>query len=275
MILDGKKLNKEISESLKKEISLYDQKPKLMILQIGDNASSNVYIKTKIKFAERIGVLAEVIKFNDSVLEKEVIETIQKLNNDETVHGIIVQLPIPSSLKTSNIIDQINPLKDVDGMTSVNLAKLFRGEDSGFIPATTKGVATLLKKNNFEVKGKNITMIGRSVLVGKPTAMYLTNLGATVTLCHKDTPDLSLPVKDADIVITATGVPGLVKESDLKSNQIIIDIGITKKGDQILGDTDLSKDSAVAAFSPVPGGVGPMTVACLFENLLEAYRKQR
>ena|SRR3989344_33001 len=273
-ILDGKALRDEILDDLKNQISKLDQKPELVIIQVGDLAESNTYIEQKIKFGEKIGAIVTHKKLPLDIAEPELIGQIQLANDDENVNGIIIQLPIPQSLNKEKIIDSISPQKDVDGQTAISIKSLVVGSPT-FIPATTKGVITLLDANKIDPSGKHVVVVGRSTLVGKPTALALLNRDATVTIAHKKTQNLQAITKSADIIVVATGKPKLITKDYVSENQIIIDIGITVVDGKLVGDVDFENvKDLVAAISPVPGGAGPMTVASLFQNLLEAYQKQ-
>jgi methylenetetrahydrofolate dehydrogenase (NADP+) / methenyltetrahydrofolate cyclohydrolase len=274
MILDGKKIKAKISAILKKETESFIGKtlPKLVILQVGNNEVSNIYINQKMIFAQQIGVMAELIKFEENISDKIILEKVSELNKDNSVHGIILQLPISKHLNQTEILNSIDPKKDVDGLGAINLSKIIRNDITGIIPATARGIITLLKEYNFEVANKKIVIIGRSVLVGKSLALVLTNLNATVTLCHSQTVDLSKITKTADIIISAVGKPGIINDDYVNSNQIIIDVGISRQENGlIVGDVVLKK-TKVEAISPVPGGVGQMTVTSLFQNLFESYQ---
>jgi methylenetetrahydrofolate dehydrogenase (NADP+) / methenyltetrahydrofolate cyclohydrolase len=273
-ILDGKKVNKKIESDLFLELTNSAIKPVLKIIQIGNDDSSNIYISQKIKFAEAIGARANVLKFVGDMSCEAVISEINKVNSDPSIHGIIVQLPIPSHLDKSKIIDSINPIKDVDGLTRENISRLLRNEGNGIIPATTRGIFEILDHYKIKISGKNVVIIGRSNLVGRPTAINFLNRDATVTICHSKTKDLKDKVRKADIVVSAIGKPGFLNKGFFNKNQVIIGIGISrdKKG-KITGDIDI-KGLNARAFTPVPGGIGPMTVACLFKNLFDSYKKQ-
>ncbi|HMP67612.1 MAG TPA: bifunctional 5,10-methylenetetrahydrofolate dehydrogenase/5,10-methenyltetrahydrofolate cyclohydrolase [Candidatus Paceibacterota bacterium] len=271
-ILDGKKLSEKIARQLTEQISPLSKKPKLVIFQIGNNKFSEIYISRKIKFAQKIGAIAEVLKFDESIETTELIGKIKKVNEDNETHGIIVQLPIPKTLDKSAILTAIDPKKDIDGMTPTNRSKLFQNDSDFFVPATTRGIAEIFIDNNIDVTGKKIVIIGRSDLVGKPTAIYFLNKNATVTICHSYTDNLADFTKNADIIISAVGKPGILTKDHVTKNQIIVDVGIsTDRDGKIRGDVSLG-DFEVKMISPVPGGVGPMTVASLFNNLLDAYR---
>ncbi len=273
-ILDGKKVNKKIESELFLELTNSAVKPVLKIIQIGNNDSSNIYISQKIKFAETIGVKANVLKFVGDTSSEEIISEINKVNSDPAVHGIIVQLPIPSHLDKNKIIDSISPIKDVDGLTRENISRLLRNEGGGIVPATTRGIFEILDHYKIKIPGKNVVIIGRSNLVGRPTAIGFLNRDATVTICHSKTKDLKEKIRKADIIISAVGKPGFLNKSFFNKNQIVIGVGISrdKKG-KIAGDIDINGLKA-RAFTPVPGGIGPMTVACLFKNLFDSYKKQ-
>jgi methylenetetrahydrofolate dehydrogenase (NADP+) / methenyltetrahydrofolate cyclohydrolase len=278
IILDGKKIKAKYSSILKEEIGSFLNKgflaPKLAIIQIGNNESSNVYINQKIKFANEIGAEAELIKLEENISENYLLEKIAELNNDKTVNGIILQLPIPVNFNQGKILEKISPEKDVDGLCPVNIYKLIRNDSGGLIPATAKGIISLLKEYEIEISGKNIVVVGKSVLVGKTLSLALLNLGATVTICHSKTNNLSDITKKADILISAVGKAGLITDEYLKEDQVVIDVGISKNSEgNISGDVFLEK-AIIKTISPVPGGVGQMTVVSLFQNLVETYKKQ-
>jgi len=276
-ILDGKSLNESLGEKLKQNIEELETKPHLAIIQIGHNKESNTYIKYKKAFGEKIGAQVTHLQFEDSVTEEKIIKEIEKLNKDQSTHGIIVQLPLPTQLNKEKIIDTINPQKDVDGLTSINTTALLRGNPL-ITPATTRGIITMLKHYNITIQGKHVVVVGRSNLVGKPTALAMLNEGAAVTVCHSGTKDLAQETKLADILIVAIGKPKLIGLEHVSKNQIVIDVGINSQiglDKNTIGDVDFEtvKDE-VQAISPVPKGVGPMTVLSLFQNLLDAYKTQ-
>ncbi len=275
IILDGKKLNKEISLNLKKQIVNFSIAPKLNIIQIGENSASNIYIERKIKYAKEIGAEVVVTNFPTDISEEEIIHFIQAVNTDEKIHGIIVQLPIPENLNSAKIINAISPQKDVDGLTATNIYKLVCHDKSGLVPATARGIITLLQKNQIKISGENVLIIGRSLLVGKSTALHFLNSDATVSVCHSQTKNLKEYTQKADIIVTATGKPGLIKDEMIREGQVIIDVGISFEDGKISGDVNLENSEKVKALSPVPGGVGPMTVASLFENLVQAYQDSK
>ncbi len=269
-ILDGKKLSIEIASKLEKQIRSLETKPKLVIIQVGEREESNTYIRNKLKFAEKIGATAEHRKFTENIREEKLVKEIEKLNKNKSVHGIIVQLPLPRHLNPRVISGAALPEKAVDGSLL-------------FTPATTKGIIALLDHYKIPIAGKKVVVVGRSELVGKPTALALLNRDATVTVCHSQTKDMARETKRADILIVAIGKAKLIGKKHVSKNQIVVDVGInlvngpsTELGvKKLVGDVDFEKVSkTVKAISPVPGGVGPMTIASLFENLLDAYLLQ-
>lgn len=289
VLLDGKKVRDEIVETLRRTVEASSPRPKLVIVQVGENKESSAYIAQKKKFGESIGVLVDHLSIADSITANELILKIKELNADRTVHGIIVQLPLPDSLSLERIIDTITPEKDVDGLTTVN-RKLFEERKPRFIPATARGIVELLLHYHVELANKKVAVLGRSKLVGAPTALLLTEKGAQVMVCHSKTPDVPAITRASDIVVVAIGKPKLVNAEYFRDDQtqVVVDVGInsvTPEGagklleeipkSTLVGDVDFEavKDR-VSAISPVPGGVGPMTVAALFENLIDAYTRQ-
>lgn len=280
-ILDGRVVRNKIMADLKKKIGDFKQVPNLAIIKIGDNVDSEIYVKRKIDFAKKIGVNAFVVSFPVGEVTQEILLAgIDKLNKDESINGIIVQSPLPSPLNWSEAVERVASEKDVDGVCSVNVKKLLENDQTGLIPATAKGVLSLLKYYKIPIKGKKVAVMGRSSLVGKPVATLMINNGATVTVCHSKTVDPDKETRQADILVVAIGQSELVGAEYVKEGQTVIDIGInpvinsdgTRK---IYGDVDFeSVKDIVGAISPVPGGVGPMTVASLFQNLIEAYERQ-
>lgn len=271
IILDGRKVRDERKEILRKKIMALGFKPKLVIFEIGKNLASEAYIKQKIAFGNSVGVEVERKTFPESVSEKELIQNIEKFNLNKEFQGIIVQLPLPAHLNASKICQSITLQKDVDGLSGANIQALFGGGE-GIMPATTRGILELLEYYKIEIAGKNICIVGRSELVGKPTALALINRDATVEVCHSKTTDLKEKTKRAQILITAIGKPKFITENFVSAGQTIVDIGISReKNGSLVGDVDFEKVSTIVyAITPVPGGVGPMTVLSLFENLLDA-----
>jgi len=285
LILDGKIARDSIAEKLKNTFLGLGVPPQLAIIQIGNRDDSNAYIAQKKKFAEVIGAKVEHITFDESVRKEDVVRRIEELNNNASVHGIIIQLPIPQHLDEYELVEKVSPQKDVDGLTSTNLKLLWSNKQGGFVPATARGIVSLLDYYKLPLAGKRITIVGRSILVGKPAVLMMLNRDATVTVCHSGTCNLEEDTRHADILIVAIGKPKFIGKEHVSSKQIIIDVGINLvsgqsleeeiEGTQLVGDVDFDaiKD-VVSAISPVPGGVGPMTVASLFENVAEAYTMQ-
>lgn len=284
IILDGKKLNNEIAESLKKKIEESGIVPTLAIIQIGAIEESNIYIKHKKTFADKIGAKVSHVVLPLEIEEEEVVRTISELNNDISVNGIILQLPIPEHLDKRKLIETIDPKKDVDGLHSVNQSKIFQGDDSGIIPATPKGVMSLIHAYKVPLQGKRAIVVGRSLLVGRPMAMLLLKENATVTIAHSKTENLKDLVKESDIVVVATGKAGLITRDMVREGQVIVDVGTNSVVGKTLEEVETRKlvgdvvyeevKDVVFMISPVPGGVGPMTVASLFENLVEVSSKK-
>lgn len=282
LILDGKKIRDQIADRLKdfvhNKVKDGFVRPSLAIIQVGNNKESEAYIRNKKKFGERVGAEVIHVHLPDSTSEENILAEIKSLNEDDNVHGIIIQLPLPRGLDKNKLIELINPQKDVDGLCAHNIKGLWTNSSETIIPATTRGILTMLDHYKIEVSGKNIVVIGRSALVGRPTATALLNKDATVTLCHSFTKDLEYHTLDADIIISAAGRPRLITESHVKPHHVIIDVGITiEEIPEVRAHGDVDFDSVsliVDAISPVPGGVGPMTVASLFENLIDSYKKK-
>ena len=274
-IIDGKKLKAEIIEELKKEVKHYMIKPCLAVIQIGDDPASNTYINAKAKACDEIGIYFKHIKFTEQTKEIEVINKILELNNDEYVHGILLQLPLPEGFNADKLINYIARNKDVDGLTDINLGKLYNNKPC-LISCTPQGIMKLLESENIDLEGKNVTIVGRSNLVGKPLIGLMLNKNATVTVCHSKTENLSKHTKNADILVVAVGKKHFIKENMVKDDAIVIDVGINKEDNKLYGDVDFDKvKSKVKKITPVPGGVGPMTVAMLMTNVINAYQKQQ
>ena len=272
-IIDGKQIRNEILDEIKKEVKHYMIKPCLAVIQIGDDPASNTYIKAKEKACNETGIYFKHIKFNETTKEIEVINKILELNNDEYVHGILLQLPLPEGFNADKLINYIARNKDVDGLTDINVGKLYNNKP-GLISCTPLGIMKLLEHENIEVAGKNVTIVGRSNLVGKPLAGLLLNKDATVTICHSKTENLKEHTKKADILIVAVGKKHLIKENMVKDGAIVIDVGINKENEKLYGDVDFENvKNKVSRITPVPGGVGPMTVAMLISNTIKAYQK--
>ena len=277
MIIDGKKIAEELRAELKKKIiefkATYKSIPGLTVILIGEDPASKIYVKNKQKHAKDIGINSEIIKYQENVDEKTVLDKISKLNNDKKISGILVQLPLPKQINKKKIIDAILPEKDVDGFHPVNVGNLSSGYE-GKVPCTPLGCYLLLRKVEKDLKGKHAVIIGRSNLNGKPMAQLLLKENCTVTITHSKTKDLKNECKRADIIIAAVGQPKLVKGDWVKKGAIVIDVGINKTANGLEGDVDFEEVSKVAkAITPVPGGVGPMTIACLLSNTIECFKR--
>ena len=271
-ILDGKRVKNEILDNLKKEVLSLSEVPHLVVIQVGNDEASNIYINNKAKMAEYIGYKFTHKKYAEDITEDSLITEITKLNHDQSVHAILVQMPLPNGLNSNNILNAIDPKKDVDGLTDENSGALFHKIDALY-PCTPSGVMALLKYYNIDITGKHAVVVGRSNLVGKPMAIMLLNAGATVTVCHSKTINLSEHTKNADILVVATGNPHLITADMVKPGSVIIDVGINRTPNGITGDVDFENASlVVSAITPVPGGVGQMTVALLATNILKAYK---
>jgi methylenetetrahydrofolate dehydrogenase (NADP+)/methenyltetrahydrofolate cyclohydrolase len=246
--------------------------PKLVIIQVGDNPASNSYVGMKIKKATALGMQAEARKLPEQVTENELLELVRTLNTDPTVNGFIVQLPLPKHINEKNIIEAIDPKKDVDGFTPTNIGKLVTGtpETELLLPATPAGIIKMLEFYEVPIEGKHAVIVGRSNIVGKPITSMLLNRNATVTVCHSKTQDLSKHTTTADILIAAVGKPGLITQDHVKEGAYVIDVGTTKLEDKLQGDVDFDSVIKKAHCSPVPKGVGPMTVAMLINNVVKA-----
>ena len=276
MIIDGKKEAAVLREEIKKEITSLKDKtnrvPGLTVILIGDFAPSQIYVRNKEKNSKEVGINSNVIKYSKDVTEKEVLKKIKELNSDKDVSGILVQLPLPDQIDKEKIINSIDPSKDVDGFNPINVGNLASGYDA-IVPCTPLGCLLLLKKIEKNLSGKHAVIIGRSNLNGKPMAQLLLKENCTVTVAHSKTKNLKEECSKADILIAAVGVANLVKKDWVKDGSIVIDVGINKQGDKIVGDVSFGEvKDKVKAISPVPGGVGPMTIACLLKNTLECFK---
>ncbi|MDD9953553.1 MAG: bifunctional methylenetetrahydrofolate dehydrogenase/methenyltetrahydrofolate cyclohydrolase FolD [Candidatus Woesearchaeota archaeon] len=274
MIIDGNAIAKEIRETIKKEVATMDVKPGLTVVLVGENPASKVYVNMKEVRCREAGFKSEKITLPASVPEEELLATVEKLNNDTSVHGILVQMPLPDHIDEQKIIAAIDPAKDVDGFHPVNVGKLLVGQQ-GFIPCTPKGVMHLLQ--DIDLTGKHAVVVGRSNIVGKPLALLLLQQHATVTVCHSRTKNLAEITQQAEVLIAAVGKAGLITADMVKEGAVVIDVGVNRvddeseKGYHLEGDVTFAavKEKA-SAITPVPGGVGPMTIAMLMQNTLEA-----
>lgn len=277
-IINGNEIAKNIRANLAKEIEMiklrYGKVPGLAVVLVGNDPASHTYVSMKEKACKKIGIYSEVHRLRENTTQDQIIELIDKLNNDDKIDGILVQLPLPKGINENIVNYRITPEKDVDGFHAVNAGNLFLGE-KGFIPCTPKGIIRLIKETGIEIEGKNAVVVGRSNIVGKPTAILLLNENATVKICHSRTKDLAKHVKEADILVSAVGKPEIIKGEMIKEGAVVIDAGTTKVNGKLVGDVefDLAKNRA-SWITPVPGGVGPMTIAMLLENTLEAFKKR-
>jgi methylenetetrahydrofolate dehydrogenase (NADP+)/methenyltetrahydrofolate cyclohydrolase len=282
-ILSGKEVSEAVYESLQPRISKLKQKgitPGLAVVLVGDDLASQVYVRSKGRKFNKLDLFSETIVLPADIDEDSLISKIHELNNDDSFHGILVQLPLPKHLDANKILFEMNPNKDVDGFHPVNIGKLASGIPH-FIPCTPKGVMRIFERYNIELSGKNVVVVGRSNIVGRPlsilTSLKTSYANATTTICHSGTPDIPKIAKQADVVIAAIGVPEMIDESYIKPGAVVIDVGINRveddseKGYKLVGDVNFESVNGIAsAITPVPGGVGPMTIAMLVENTIEA-----
>ena len=275
-LLDGKIVRKEVLEEVKKKLESIDRKLGLAVVQVGEDEASKVYVRQKEKMAAELGYKFNHIKLSENVSQADLLKVIDELNEDNTIDGILVQMPIPKHLDSKVVQNRILPYKDVDGLTDVNAGCLVHNKDS-LVPCTPQGIIDLLKYYNISLEGKNVTIVGRSDLVGKPLANLMTNNNATVSLCHSKTQNLNFYTKNADILIVAVGKAKLIKEDQVKDGAVIIDVGINRESDgKLYGDVDFdSVKDKVSFITPVPGGVGQMTVAELAKNTYKAYKLKK
>lgn len=277
-IIDGKNFSKKVLEEIQKEHEELKGKAGrpagLAVIIVGENPASQVYVKNKIKACENVGFYSEAISLKNDISEEELVSEIEKLNKSSEIDGILVQLPLPKHINELRIIDSISPAKDVDGFHVENIGKMMIGDNTGFLSCTPYGIMQLLEEYNVDVAGKDAVIVGRSNIVGKPMALMLIQKGATVQVCNSKTRDLSSKLKEADIIVAATGVPKLVKGEDVKEGAVVIDVGINRVDGKICGDTDFDEiEKKASLITPVPGGVGPMTIASLVKNTLKSYKR--
>lgn len=271
-ILDGKKLSQKILEGLKGKLSKLDKKPHLVVILVGEDPASELYVGLKEKRAKEIGMDSTVLKYPANTDEQTLLGKIDELNKDNGVHAILVQLPLPKHIEEKDIIQAIDSKKDVDGFTWENAGKISIGVKPYAYPCTPKGIIKVLDEYNVEIEGKHAVIIGRSNIVGKPIAQMLLNRNATVTICHSKTKNISEITKTADILVAAVGKYKLITADMVKEGAVVIDVGTTKFEGKNFGDVDFENVSKVAsAITPVPGGIGPMTIACLMENTYELF----
>ena len=275
VILDGKKLRDKVLDELKLELDKFDKKPCLVVILVGENPASKIYVNNKKKTAEKLGINSIVVNYSEDVLEETLLEKIEELNNNPDVTAILVQLPLPKHINKLKVINAISPKKDVDGFSIENSGKLLVGEEPYVYPCTPCGIIRMLDEYNIEIAGKHAVIIGRSNIVGKPLSQMLLNRNATVTVCHSHTKNLSEITKTADIVLSAVGEKIILGKNMLKSGSVLIDVGIFKdENGKTRGDVEFDEVAPFTSYiSPVPGGVGPMTIAMLMSNTVELFKK--
>ena len=274
IIIDGKEVRNNLYKTLKDEVNKLDNTPCLAVVLVGEDPASKVYVNNKIKSCEQLGIKSNVIKCDYNISEEKLINIINELNADPNCTGILVQAPLPKHIDETKIFNLIDQNKDVDGFNNYNAGALVKNND-GIIPCTVKGIGYLLDYYNIDVAGKDVTIIGRSNIVGKPLANYLTNKDATVTLCHSKTKDLRSKTLNADILIVAVGKPKFIDQTYVKDGAVVIDVGINRVDDKLYGDVDFDSLKDKCSFiTPVPGGVGPMTVAMLMDNVIQRARRR-
>ena len=277
MIIDGKRESALLREEIKNEISIIKEKtnkvPGLSVILIGDFLPSQIYVRNKEKNSQEVGINSEIIRYPKEVTEQEVLKKIRELNNAKHISGILVQLPLPQQIDKEKIINAINPSKDVDGFHPINVGNLASGYKA-IVPCTPLGCLLLIKRTEKNLSGKHAVILGRSNLNGKPMAQLLLKENCTVTIAHSKTKNLKEECQKADILVSAVGVANLVRGDWVKKDSIIIDVGINKEGEKIIGDVNFEEvKNKVKAITPVPGGVGPMTIACLLKNTIECFKR--
>ena len=275
--IDGKAFSQTVLEKIKGEHSQlkekYGKPAGLAVVIVGNNPASQVYVKNKIRACENVGFYSENIELDENINEKELLQEIDKLNKNDRINGILVQLPLPAHINELKIIDSISPEKDVDGFHVSNIGKMVIGDETGFLSCTPYGIMQLLEEYKIEIAGKDAVIIGRSNIVGKPMALMLIQKGATVQVCNSNTKDLRKKLNKADIIIVAAGVPKLLKKEDVKEGAVVIDVGINRVDGKICGDVDYEEVAEKTSYiTPVPGGVGPMTISSLIKNTFKSYK---
>lgn len=271
--LDGKLLSSKIKDEVKAIADSYKQTPILAVITIGDDEASKVYVKNKRIACEQVGISMMHFNYDSNYNEEKIVKKIKELNKDKSVNGIILQLPIPNNFNEKRLINTISPLKDVDGLTYESQGKLFNNDDT-FIPCTPAGIIELLNYYNIDLDGKHLVIVGRSNLVSKPLLLECLKRNATVTMCHSRTVGLKTYTSMADILVVAVGKKYLIDKSMIKENAVIIDVGITRENGKIYGDVNPDVNDIASYVTPVPGGVGPMTVSMLLKNTMKAYMNQ-
>ncbi|QEK12153.1 bifunctional methylenetetrahydrofolate dehydrogenase/methenyltetrahydrofolate cyclohydrolase FolD [Crassaminicella thermophila] len=277
-ILDGRKISQEIRKNIMDEVHKlklnYGITPGLSVIIVGDDEASHVYVSMKEKACKMVGFHSEVYKLPKETTQDQLIKLIDGLNHNDKIHGILVQLPLPEGIDENLINSHILPSKDVDGFHAINTGNLLLGEES-FIPCTPRGIIELIKRTGEDITGKHAVVVGRSNIVGKPVGVLLLRENMTVTICHSKTKNIEEHLRMADVIVAAAGIPELIKGNMIKKDAIVIDAGTRKVGDKLVGDVEFKEASKVASWiTPVPGGVGPMTIAMLLENTLKAAKKK-
>ena len=278
-IIDGKALSEKVLKEIEKEHSELEKKAGrkagLAVIMAGENPASQIYVRNKIRACERVGFHSETIRFDENISEESLLLEIEKLNNNSNIDGILVQLPIPKHIDDLKVINAISAEKDVDGFHTTNIGKMMIGDETGFLPCTPSGVIQMFEEYNIDLEGKDVLVIGQSNIVGKPMTLLLIKKRATVQVCNSKTKNLSEKLQKADIVIAAAGSPKLVKAADVKEGAAVIDVGINRVDGKLCGDVDFEEVSKKASFiTPVPGGVGPMTIAMLIKNTFKSYKQK-
>ena len=275
-ILDGKNLSLILQENLKEKVNKLNENPSLTVILVGENKASQIYVKNKENVAKNIGINTNTIHLSKNTTTNELLSIIDKLNDDEYVNGILVQLPLPSHINENIILNRISPKKDVDGFSPVNIGKLITGNKEVLVPCTPLGIIKLLNYYNVKLEGKNVVIVGRSNIVGKPLIHLLLNENATVTIAHSKSNNLKDITKQADILIVAIGKPNFITKDFVKNNSIVIDVGINRINRSIVGDVDFNDViNKVSLITPVPGGIGPLTITMLMEQTYKAYIQQK
>ena len=278
-IIDGKALSEKVLKEIEKEHSELEKKvgrkAGLAVIIVGENPASQIYVRNKIKACEKVGFHSETIRLDENITEENLLLEIEKLNNNSNIDGILVQLPIPKHIDGLKIINAISAEKDVDGFHTTNIGKMMIGDETGFLPCTPAGVVHMFEEYNINLEGKDVLVIGQSNIVGKPMTLLLIKKRATVQVCNSKTKNLSEKLQKADVVVAAAGSPKLVKASDVKEDVVVIDVGINRVDGKLCGDVDFEEVSKKASFiTPVPGGVGPMTIAMLIKNTFKSYKQK-
>ena len=278
-IIDGKALSEKVLKEIEKEHSELEKKvgrkAGLAVIIVGENPASQIYVRNKIRACEKVGFHSETIRLDENITEENLLLEIEKLNNNSNIDGILVQLPIPKHIDGLKIINAISAEKDVDGFHTTNIGKMMIGDETGFLPCTPAGIVHMFEEYNIDLEGKDVLVIGQSNIVGKPMTLLLIKKRATVQVCNSKTKNLSEKLQKADVVVAAAGSPKLIKAIDVKEDVVVIDVGINRVDGKLCGDVDFEEVSKKASFiTPVPGGVGPMTIAMLIKNTFKSYKQK-